>query len=1501
MNKLGIPNTRLIGRLVLIFSIVFSWLIGPSTVQNRVSAQGSCAAYSDNFDDNSLSSRWHNALIGGVSGNVTESGQVLTLTSSDGTIWDTSDRFHYLYQGSISGDFAVSVKLNSMGGNNGQYYPKAGLMVRESTAANSKHVMLMRVDRTNDELQFARRTSTGGNTTGSYHELPALPQWLRLVRQGNEFHAYYSTDGNTWVEHGASPYTVSLTGTVLVGLVIAGGDGGPDDPAEFDDFSLCINTPPNAPTNLQTTNVDTATPQFAWTFSDPDAGDTQGAWQIQVGTDNNWGNGAEMWDSGVQSGSDATDVYAGLDLQNAVTYYWRVRTRDNRGTWGGWSAAQFTSLVPPKVCVQVSTGNDDAEELGSGWISLTSSDLELVQDNSTQTVGMRFQGVNIPASSTIINAYIEFTADEAHSGATNLSLRGQAADNPPTFTSTRYNVSNRPTTSASAGWNPGAWSIGTKYKTPDLASIVQELVGRPGWSSGNAMVFIVTGSGRRVAESYNGGASLAPKLCIFYNAPDPSNHPPNAPTNLQTTGANTPTPTFAWLFSDPDAGDTQGGWQIQVGTDNDWGNGAETWDTGPQSGSDASDVYSGAFLQDGATYYWRVRNMDNHYAWGDWSGTTSFTYTVEPGCQTSYFDDGTLEWNSVVWGSGAGAASESGGLLTLTHTGQTGRLMNHPGRGHYYYYPGPISGDFDLRVRIYSLSSGNSTDDFPQAGLVVRDSASASSDIVWFVRMNGNDANDFQMGKRDENGRTYQEYAQSVYASPLPDLWMRLVREGSMFTAYYSWQGPDGPWMDAHTQTANLANAVIAGLYFGGDNNSGTSAQFDNAQFCWGGAVPAPTPTPPPGAGEADLRVYKEASPEPVGTGSTLVYNVTVVNYGPNVATNVRVTDTLPAEVTFVSATPDQGTCSEAGGVVTCDFGLLNAGVAESVGVEIVVTVNNGATGTVTNQASATTSTTDPDLTNNSASVGSTVVTLDCSTVALGTVLFLDPVNGDGGKLGISISGAGTDITIASVEVDWGYLDDWDESNAHKGVYLWGVYISPGSTTFDQGNYIGLNLDDPDSPSTASSTPQTLPGTGGYILVDFDATSGQLGRLDDSAVWGDLQASDFGFTVTFENNICPAVVKAAAGGRVPLTPTPTPTLSPPTPTPTPMPSGTSYGTFDNFELCPPGVAESSPVRPKPPGLKDCASVLVASDIEPADSMSYWIKSADRAEYGAVERTYGFSCDKDGRGGAYAGDYSLLLRCDRDDGWPYPAYHPWSFQLFSVPAFVSTTEDVALEMTVSLYYMIPKERPPAGIGGSVGRTQDKLRVAVKDPAKGVTLAPPVVVSQDSAFDRRGSFHAFSANMADHFALEDYAGKQLQVYFDAPNPNDDGDTEFYIDQVKCDVCATVNEPPPEGDKAYRVGGSLRVLDSTGRLVGMAGVDVWAIRLQEPDDSVPADELISVSTYSIQDSTYTFYNLTPGTYQIYAEIWIDGRLRWASIPQVTIEAGPGNTELDMTLMGV
>ena len=104
------------------------------------------------------------------------------------------------------------------------------------------------------------------------------------------------------------------------------------------------------------------------------------------------------------------------------------------------------------------------------------------------------------------------------------------------------------------------------------------------------------------------------------------------------------------------------------------------------------------------------------------------------------------------------------------------------------------------------------------------------------------------------------------------------------------------------------------------------------------------------------MSVSKVDSADPVTAGTGFSYTVTVTNTGPSDAASVSLVDVLPVEVGYVSATPDQGSCSELAGTVTCALGTVVDGA--SVDVVIVVTVLSSASaGTVTNNATVTTTT----------------------------------------------------------------------------------------------------------------------------------------------------------------------------------------------------------------------------------------------------------------------------------------------------------------------------------------------------------------------------------------------------------------------------------------------------------------------------------------------------------------------------------------------------------------
>lgn len=167
---------------------------------------------------------------------------------------------------------------------------------------------------------------------------------------------------------------------------------------------------------------------------------------------------------------------------------------------------------------------DDMEENSSGTLrDASGSGYDL--DFGTDYIGVRFQNVSIPQDATITSARIEFTSKGSWTSiTTELEIKGEASDDAAFLdVASSYNISSRPTTTAAVSWKPGDWIDGDKYDTPNLTTIVQEIVSRSGWSAGNAMLFRFVNpgfpssySGHREARSREAGQSFGPVLYVTY-------------------------------------------------------------------------------------------------------------------------------------------------------------------------------------------------------------------------------------------------------------------------------------------------------------------------------------------------------------------------------------------------------------------------------------------------------------------------------------------------------------------------------------------------------------------------------------------------------------------------------------------------------------------------------------------------------------------------------------------------------------------------------------------------------------------------------------------------------------------------------------------------------------------------------------------------------------------------------------------------------------------------
>lgn len=174
-----------------------------------------------------------------LSGSTTRDGNMVTITAGGTDIWGTTDQFHFAHQ-LRSGDFDIAVRVESVV--QADLYTKTGLMVRESLAANARHIMALvfpsNAERNNNDggYEFQYRPSTGGNATALY---PPQPQprvnypetWLRMRREGNTFIAYSGSDGFTWTEYART--TMVLPAEIHFGLAVTAHTASPRTTAKF--------------------------------------------------------------------------------------------------------------------------------------------------------------------------------------------------------------------------------------------------------------------------------------------------------------------------------------------------------------------------------------------------------------------------------------------------------------------------------------------------------------------------------------------------------------------------------------------------------------------------------------------------------------------------------------------------------------------------------------------------------------------------------------------------------------------------------------------------------------------------------------------------------------------------------------------------------------------------------------------------------------------------------------------------------------------------------------------------------------------------------------------------------------------------------------------------------------------------------------------------------------------------------------------------------------------
>jgi len=204
----------------------------------------------------------------GVPGSASYCDGQLTIVGSGGDIWDTSDAFQFVCT-YVPVSTNCDIRARVLAVQNTHSHAKAAVMIRESLTAGSPHAMAD-VEPTAG-IEFIWRTAQNAGS-GASVLAGTPPAWVRLTRTNDTFTAYWSADGNDWMQIGSQ--TIAMNTGAYVGLAVCSHENGTLNTSLLDNISasfLPANTAPTlAPMTNWTVNVG-QTVSLTATATDPDS------------------------------------------------------------------------------------------------------------------------------------------------------------------------------------------------------------------------------------------------------------------------------------------------------------------------------------------------------------------------------------------------------------------------------------------------------------------------------------------------------------------------------------------------------------------------------------------------------------------------------------------------------------------------------------------------------------------------------------------------------------------------------------------------------------------------------------------------------------------------------------------------------------------------------------------------------------------------------------------------------------------------------------------------------------------------------------------------------------------------------------------------------------------------------------------------------------------------------------------------------------------------------
>lgn len=193
-------------------------------------------------------------------------------------------------------------------------------------------------------------------------------------------------------------------------------------------------------------------------------------------------------------------------------------------TLGSSATANFGVAVrvdPVTATFQVSSGADDVNQVNTTlYVGGPTQWLGTGGSSTASYSGLRFTGVSIPKNAQIQSAYLEVYSTQGQWLSIGLNIGAEATGSSAAFSTSALPSARALTTARLTHSSNVNWSANTWYQFTGMQSVIQEVVNRSDWNSGNPLSLVIKGTvgtwGRKFVRSFEGNAAQAPRLVVTY-------------------------------------------------------------------------------------------------------------------------------------------------------------------------------------------------------------------------------------------------------------------------------------------------------------------------------------------------------------------------------------------------------------------------------------------------------------------------------------------------------------------------------------------------------------------------------------------------------------------------------------------------------------------------------------------------------------------------------------------------------------------------------------------------------------------------------------------------------------------------------------------------------------------------------------------------------------------------------------------------------------------------